>query len=308
MRTNIQTVYDLDICDSHHHLWDLQANGYPWLTEEIKGPRVCGDYRAIQNKNFLLADFFTNRGYLKVTRFVHEEAVIDRSDPVRETAWLQSIADGGGSEGMPHAILAYADFSKDNIEAVLDAHIAYLNLRGIRQMVHEAVLDPAKPDLLADAKWREKVGLCKKHNLSFELQVYWQQMENAVDLVKSHPDVTFVLTHTGLPARQDDDEYMLAWRSAIKRLAELPNLNCKLSGFGMFDRSWTSASIQAVIIPVIDSFGVERCFFGSNFPVDSLAGKSYAACWEDFFEAVTNFSDDEKRKLFNENARRVYRI
>lgn len=305
----MKSVYDLEISDCHHHLWDLDANNYSWLTQST-GPRVCGDYASIRNKNFLVRDFKANRGDLKVTRFIHEEAVIDRSDPVRETRWLQLIADQPESEGIPHGIVAFADFSQPDIESTLDAHQAYANIRGIRQFVHEAYIDPEnpQPSLIEDANWRTQVGLCKKYGLVFDLQIYWQQTDDAVKLVSEHPDQRFVLTHTGLPAQPRNGEYMLLWKTSIARLAELPNLSVKLSGFGMFEEQWTPASIRPTVLHAIEKFGVDRCLFGSNFPVDSVCGKTYKQCWEDFFEIVRDFSDTEKQKLFSENTNRIYDV
>jgi len=47
------------------------------------------------------------------------QAEQDHSDPVRETRWLQTVADGSG---FPHAIIAYADLSapQDRLEALLE--------------------------------------------------------------------------------------------------------------------------------------------------------------------------------------------
>ena len=33
--------------DTHFHVWDLQANYYPWLTDKVQ-PRVIGEYAAIR--------------------------------------------------------------------------------------------------------------------------------------------------------------------------------------------------------------------------------------------------------------------
>ncbi len=305
----MNSVYDLEISDCHHHLWDLEENHYPWLTTST-GPRVCGDYASIRNRNFLVDNFIANRGDLNVSRFIHEEAVIDRPDPVRETRWLQSLADQPESEGIPHGIVAFADFSQPDIEATLEAHRAYPNLRGIRQFVHEAYIDPEnpQPSLIENAHWRTQVGLCQKYGLVFDLQIYWQQTDDAIKLVTQHPGQSFVLTHTGLPAQPRDNEYMANWKASLSRLAELPNLSVKLSGFGMFEKNWTPRSIRPTVLHTIEAFGVDRCLFGSNFPVDSVCGKTYRQCWEDFFELVSDFSDTEKRKLFSENTNRIYNV
>jgi L-fuconolactonase len=56
----------------------------------------------------------------------------------------------------------------------------------------------------------------------------------------------------------------------------------------------------------IEVFGVDRCMFASNFPVDGMHGtfdELYSA-----YTAVTAGLDDEARhKLFAANAERVYR-
>ena len=307
MSGKIDSVYDLEITDCHHHLWDLQANYYPWLTDTVK-KRVCGDYEKIRNRNFLLKDFRQNRGALKVDRMVHVEAVIDRSDPVQETAWLQSIANEETSEGFPQGIVAHAGMERENIESVLEGHCEHPNIRGIRDFVHEAWIDPENPQTsqLENAIWRDNIGLLKKHGLSFDLQVYWQQMKEAAALVESHPDQPFVLVHIGQPAYQDE-ENSEGWRNGMKLLSQQPNLVVKLSGFGMFDRNWTVDSIRPWIHDTIEWFGVDRCLFASNFPVDGLA-RGYQEYWESYYEVVKDFSDDEKRMLFDTNARRVYGV
>ncbi|QXD22675.1 hypothetical protein F7C95_12040 [Opitutia bacterium ISCC 51] len=54
------SIFDLQITDPHHHLWDLSAQYYPWLTDSFK-PRVCGDYTAIR-KDYLLEALSRHRG------------------------------------------------------------------------------------------------------------------------------------------------------------------------------------------------------------------------------------------------------
>jgi predicted TIM-barrel fold metal-dependent hydrolase len=54
-------------------------------------------------------------------------------------------------------------------------------------------------------------------------------------------------------------------------------------------------------------FGVERCLFGSNFPVDRLYS-SYPALVEAYRVLVDGLSAGEQRAFFYENAVRVYRL
>ncbi|MDP3226105.1 MAG: hypothetical protein Q8M96_23485, partial [Rubrivivax sp.] len=109
----------LPVVDCHHHLWDLQANHYPWLTDRVT-QRVCGDYAAIR-KNYLLEDFRRDAADVNLVQSVHVEAVADPSDPAKETRWLRSIADSTGSGGFPHGIVAYCDLGRADVGEVLAA-------------------------------------------------------------------------------------------------------------------------------------------------------------------------------------------
>jgi len=296
----------LAIIDCHHHLWDLRANYYPWLTDRI-GMQVCGDYAAIR-KNYLLADFFRDGAGLRLVKSVHVQAEHDHADPVRETRWLQAIADRPESRGFPHAIVAYADLAAPGVEGVLEAHCQFRNVRGIRQLLHEGFLDPAHPhpSPLEDPTWRENLGRLRRFGLSFDLQVFPQQMLQAASLVREHPSLQFILVHTGQPIRRDADG-LEQWRRGMRDLAACPNVCAKISGLGMFDRQWTVGSLRPFVLDTIDFFGPARCMFGSNFPVDSMMS-TYRNLWQAYATLTAAFSGDEQRMLFAETAQRVYRL
>ena len=57
----------------------------------------------------------------------------------------------------------------------------------------------------------------------------------------------------------------------------------------------------------VELFGVERCMFASNFPVDSLFS-DYKTLWLAYDEITSDFSVSERSKLFFDNAEKYYRI
>jgi predicted TIM-barrel fold metal-dependent hydrolase len=57
----------------------------------------------------------------------------------------------------------------------------------------------------------------------------------------------------------------------------------------------------------IEAFGVERCMFESNFPVD-LGTCTYDVLWNAFKHLAKGYSADEKTALFSGTAKRVYRL
>jgi predicted TIM-barrel fold metal-dependent hydrolase len=296
----------LPVIDAHHHLWDLNANYYPWLTDHIT-KRVCGEYSAIR-KNYLLEDFFKDAADVNLVKSIHVQAEHDHADPVKESRWLQMVADLPSSRGFPHGIIAYADLSCSNVESILDAHNNYPNVRGIRQMLHESMVDPGnpRPSLLENPTWRRNISLLKKHGFSFDLQVYPQQMDQAFQLVKENQDLQFILCHTGQPA-VGDKAGLEIWRTGMQKLAEMQNVCVKISGFGMFDRNWAVDTIRPFVLYTIKTFGAGRCMFGSNFPVDGMMSR-YSRLWSAYSHITRDFSDNERYALFCGNAERVYRI
>lgn len=293
----------MDIIDAHHHLWDLSANHYPWLLDP-KTPRLYGDHSPIC-RDYLISDYLRDIAHQPIVKSVHVQADHDFGDPVRETRWLQSIAD---QNGFPHAIVAWADLSAANAATILERHCDSPNMRGIRQALNGIVTNPARhPNLLADPVWIANIGLLKEFNLSFDLQLFASQMADAAAIIRRHPGVQFILCHLGLPMDVATAQGREQWRSGMRLLAQLPNVAVKISGFGMFDRAWTADSIRPLVLDTIDIFGAERSMFGSNFPVDGMMA-SYDRIWNAFKTLTVSFSDSERRRLYHDNAAGFYRI
>ena len=294
----------MQVVDPHIHLWDLSTHHYPWLANPQTS--FVGDARDLKH-DYLLADLLRDAEDVDVLKLVHVDANHDPADPVEETRWLQSIAD---AEGVPNGIVAGADLSADNAQAVLEAHAAFANTRGIRQIlnVHDNRLyDYVGRHYMREPQWRKNFGLLKRYGLSFDLQLYPAQMEEAALLAREHADTQFIVNHAGMFVDRDSTSGFRAWRDGMRLLAACPNVAVKLSGFAMFDHDWTIESLRPYVHETIDTFGSERAMFASNFPVDRLFG-TYPAIWNAYAQIVSDASDNEKSKLFVRNAERIYRI
>ena len=160
--------------------------------------------------------------------------------------------------------------------------------------------------------------------LTLDIWVYHPQLHEIATLAGEVPELTIVVNHTGVPIlggpyRDRKDEVFTDWRAGINQVAEHPNVYMKLgampirsSGDGV-DRSKpptseeTAAAWQPWMQACIDAFGVERCFFESNFPVQKLFA-SYHVTWNAFKRIAVGASDDEKRWLFHDASLAAYRI
>ncbi|AET91357.1 hypothetical protein BYI23_B007500 [Burkholderia sp. YI23] len=294
----------MQVVDPHIHLWDLSTHHYPWLANPQTS--FVGDARDLRH-DYLLADLLRDAEDVEILKLVHVDANHDPADPVEETRWLQGIAD---QEGMPDGIVAGADLSADNAQHVLEAHAAFANTRGIRQIlnVHDDKLyDYVGRHYMREPQWRKNFGLLKRYGLSFDLQLYPAQMEEAALLAREHADTQFIVNHAGMFVDRDSTSGFRAWRDGMRLLAACPNVAVKLSGFAMFDHDWTIESLRPYVHETIDTFGSERAMFASNFPVDRLFG-TYPALWNAYARIVGGASDSEKEALFVRNAERIYRI
>ena len=298
----------MQIIDAHHHLWDIDNHNYP----HMKGPesmRIWGPNTKLR-KNYLIGDFLTDIENQSVVKSVHVQANYDHENPVGETRWLQSIADDPNSKGFPHAIVGWVDFMSAECERQLEEHAEFQNFRGIRQITSrhpsEPLLNLTPVDFLNNDTWLDNYGLLKKHNLSFDHQICAHQAEETVRLARRYPHISIVLVHLAFPLERHYAG-IETWRANMRVMAECPNISVKLSGLGMTDFYWSADSIRTFILDGIEIFGVDRCMFASNFPVDSVMS-SYDTLFDAFKNVVEDLSDAEKQKLFHDNAERVYRI
>ena len=300
---------NIKIVDAHHHLWDLNNadTKYSWLMV-TEGEAFFGDYAAIR-KSYLIEDYLEDAKNQNIIKSVHVQAEHYDDKPVNETAWLQNLADTHSSK-LPNAIVAFADFSKNNVSEILDAHQEYKNTRGIRQILSYNKDEPkyshATEDFMKNSSWVENFKHIRNRNLSFDIQIYKHQMEDAVNLANKYNDVLFILNHTGEPCYQSK-EYIESWEQNMTKLAKCENVVAKISGLGMFDPNWTIDSTRIFVEKTIQTFGIERCMFASNFPVDKIFN-SFDTYWNSFKEITKNYSENDKQLLFSSNAEKYYRI
>lgn len=297
------------IVDAHHHLWNPATGvpdvGYVWL-RAIGAAKPFGDPTPIQ-RDYLLDEFRTEPGPARIVASVHVQADDAIADPVAETRFIQTISNAAG---FPIAIVGFVDLAGDAAEETLRRHKAHAGFRGVRQILSRL---GDRPDLsfapehyLDNERWRAQFGLLAEHGLSFDLQLYPEQMHAAAEFLARHPQVPVVIDHAGSPYDQSTDG-LAVWRDGMAALASLPNTSVKLSGFGMFDAGWTAVSVRPLVDTLNELFGYDRILFGSNFPVDKLM-RTYPDILADIASLYADQPTAVWEAVFSNNARRVYRI
>lgn len=296
---------EIPFVDPHVHFWDLERISYPWLAPPFSDDGPNGSVEPIA-RNYLLDDYLADAADWTVAGVVHVEAGAKADRALDETRWLQSMA---RERGMPQGIVAFAALDDPNVEALLAAHAAHPNVRGIRHIVNWHP-DPKRSytprDVTGDAAWQRGFALLGKHGLSFDLQCYPGQFATLAELIARHGDVQVIINHAGMPVDRDDAGRTL-WSNGMRRLATLPNVAVKISGPGFVHRAWTVDLIRPWVLEAIDIFGTDRAMFASDFPTDKLFG-TFDSTLGAFAQIAGGFSDDDKRALFGRNANRIYRL
>jgi len=302
----------LNICDAHHHLWDLGAIRYPWLNAPKGTRRFFGDPTAIQ-KNYLVTDFQADIDRLPVIQSVHIQVGAAADQHLAETAWVQSQIDSGGLS-LPDAMVAYAALESADLAQVLDDIQVFSGVRGIRQIIGRAAEEDRQTGsglLLANKRWQAGLLELEKRSLSFDLQLIPSQMNAAFEVFSRVETLPVALCHCGSPwflnEKYRSSESFSLWKQGMQKLATLPNMHCKISGLSMFTQQWRLDDVKLIMEIALDVFGLDRCMFGSNFPVDKLY-VSYQDIWQTYLRLTEHIAIAERQKLFGENGRRFYRL
>ena len=256
-------------------------------------------------------------------------------DVVDETRWLESI---DPDRTTIRAIVGAAHLEAPDLSDVLDAHQrASTRFRGVRDMLavhpNEAIVDFARePGLIRNPAWREGYALLGKRGLTFDAWAYQHQLDELGELVRSHPETKVALCHLATPiaiagpygglganpterARIADE-----WKEAISNFASIPHVCFKISGLlmpiiglGVEHRNEPMAEQELVdrVGPLIEwaigTIGIDRCMFGSNFPIDKVS-TDYATLISGLDALLSTRTDEDKAKFFAENAREFYAI
>lgn len=314
---------DLPICDPHHHFWDRPDERYflDELLEDTGSGHNITETVFVECSSMYRKDGPSEMGPVGETEFVHGIAA-------------QSASGQYGDTRVAAGIVGYADLTLgDEVAEVLEAHVdaSRNRFRGIR---NSSCWD-ASPDirgyknprrgLLGDEQFRKGFGVLGKMGLSFDAWLYHTQINELADLALAFPDVQIILDHIGGPIgissySRKHDEVFQDWKTSISKLATCPNVVVKLGGFGMplGGRDWherktppSSEEIAAIMGPwylyCIENFGVDRCMFESNFPVDKVSA-SYGVLWNAFKRMTADFSPADRSALFRDTALTTYRL
>ena len=321
---------DLEIIDPHHHLWP----GTP------RTDGVSADNR------YLLEDLWndTQSGHNVVkTVFVecgqgYYESGSEAMKPVGETKFVVEVAEEAKqdvSKAQIEGIVGHADMMLgESTREVLEAHLeeGQGRFKGIRHgaswdesdEIRNSHSNPIQSIYLND-EFQKGIEQLDALNLTLDAWNYHKQIKELTELAKCFPNLKIVQNHFGGPLGIGPyagrrEEVFSVWQESIAELAERDNVVIKIGGLAMPINGWgwhkreLPANSDEFIeshgryyLHAIKCFGVERCMFESNFPVDKRS-ISYPILWNGFKKIVEDFSTEEKEYLFYKTAAEFYSL
>jgi len=279
------------IIDTHVHLWDPTTLRMPWM-----------DNVPLLNKPYGVNDYATHTAGIDIEAFVYLEVDVAKEYALQEARWVQARAK---EDPRLRGLVAFAPIEYgEQVRAYLDELVQTKPLlKGIRRLTQgEADLNfAAQPRFVRGAQ------ILGDYGLSCDLCIRHPMLPGLIELVRQCPNTQFILDHIGKPNIKGHE--LSPWREQLKALAALPNVVCKVSGMATEADAerWTIDDLRPFYETVYDAFGEDRVMYGGDWPVVLLA--SPYKRWYETLDALSNgLSDSAKRKLWAENARRVYRL
>jgi len=272
-------------------MWDLGKFELPWTKDEKPLAR-----------NFLMSDYLEASSGLNVVKTVYMEVDVTPSQQVKEAEHVIEMCrrDDNPMSGAVISGRPSSDGFRDYITAFKDTP----EIKGVRRILQAGETPPGH---CLGGKFIESVRLVGELGMSFDLCMRHGEIADAAKLADACPETRLVLDHCGNAEVHSDDRSK--WRSDISALAEKKNVVCKISGFVATAKKgeWTTADLAPVIRHCYESFGPDRVVFGSDWPVCNLSA-SYKSWVGALKEVMKGESEERRRKLFHDNAIRVYRL
>jgi L-fuconolactonase len=272
--------------DAHQHFWRYDAAEYGWIDESMTSLR----------RDFLPADLRPELDASGVDATVAVQAI----QTAAETRWLLQLS---AAHPFIAGVVGWVDLQADDVERQVEGLAANERLVGVRHVVQ------SEPDdrFLLRPSFCRGIGVLAAAGLSYDILIYPRHLPVAAEFVSRFPEQRFVLDHLAKP---DIERGAIAgWSRDLGRLAQAPNVWCKLSGLVTEAdwQHWQPGDIHPYLDVAFDCFGAGRLMAGSDWPVCTLAG-SYSRTMRVAADYIERRPAAEREAVLGGNAVRFYRL
>jgi L-fuconolactonase len=273
------------VIDSHQHFWIYDEARDSWITPDMQ----------VIRKNFLADDL---RPVLKANH-VDGCVAVQASQSESETEFLLQQAE---ANGFVKGVVGWVDLRAEDLYDKLERYSQFEKLKGFRHVVQG---EPT--GFLLQPNFIKGVGQLVAFGFTYDILIHRHQVQEAFNFAVRLPNVHFVLDHIAKPLIKNGE--IQPWADDIRKLAELPNVHCKVSGMVTEAdwQTWEKADFRPYLDVVFEAFGTERLMFGSDWPV-CLVAAEYEGAKDILTDYLSMFSDSEMKQVMGANAARFYNL
>lgn len=279
----------MHVVDTHAHVWSTAA---PWM-------RWLADYEFFRPllRDFPLPELLRQLDENAVDRVVLVQAGTDPAETREYLAFAEQEQRVAGVVGW--VSLASAEVTRRDLDSLgpLD------RLVGIRHN------DDWQPDghVLIDGGAVESARVLAEHGLVLDIHMTdWRQLPPVETFVAAVPELTVVVNHLGKPNLLDAGSFP-TWAAGMARLAALPSVVVKYSGWSTRLGHADPARLRPYARHLLETFGAERLLFGSNWPVCRMSA-TYGEVLAASLAVLDDLDEAARGRILGGNAERVYRL
>lgn len=281
----------IPIIDTHQHLWSREQFRLSWI-----------ERGSVLDRDYSISDYQAETSGLNVAMTVYMEVDVDEEDQKKEAVWAVDMC-RNTDHPMVAAVISGRPASPRFAE-YLDAVAMEPEVAGVRQVLHG---NSTPPGFCLQPSFIEGIRQLGDRGLSFDLCMRSGELLDAAKLADACPNTRFILDHCGNPQVLDSDR--TDWFRDIEELARRQHVVCKISGIVASARpgEWMPQTLAPFVTRCAEVFGPDRILFGGDWPVCRLTA-TLREWIEALKEIVQDWRPEERRKLFFDNALRIYRL
>lgn len=273
--------------DSHQHYWKPERGDYGWMSPSDP----------VLYRNYLPADLRASLDQHNIGKTV----VVQAAPTMAETDFLLDLA---ATDDSIAGVVGWLDMEDEHFPETLERYRKIPKFVGIRPMLQD----------LSDDRWilRPSVILALRtladRDVAFDFLTHPRHLPFVLEAIDAVPGLRAVIDHISKPEIRTGQ--LDPWREWIAKVAEKPNVYCKLSGMitEADHKSWSVDDLRPYVEHVTQCFGFDRLMFGSDWPVCLLAG-SYDRVIGAVDEILApQLNEETERQVFGENAARFYQL